>query len=184
MQFDKVIDKHNHEVNAVIGAKAPSLYDDRERIAAVLLGNILGGPASNSMLNSLLREKNGWVYGVECSYTQYRDSGIMAISIGCEKANLDKCINAIMRTIEKMQQEPLSPTKLRAAKKQLIGQLAISSDNGETQCLAMGKSLLAFGRVSSFEEDRARIEEVTAEEIQAVAQKIFASDNISKLVYL
>ncbi len=184
MQFDKTIDKHNHEVNAVVGAKAPSLYQERERIAAVLLANILGGPASNSLLNSLLREKNGWVYNVECSYTQYRDSGIMAISIGCDKSNLDKCLTAIHKTIARLQEEPLSPTRLRAAKKQLIGQLAISSDSGETQCLAMGKSLLAFGRISSFEEDRARIESVTAQELQQAAREIFAPGKISKLVYL
>ena len=184
MQFDKTIDKHNHEVNAVVGAVAPSLYDEKERIAAVLLANILGGPASNSLLNSLLREKNGWVYNVECSYTQYRDSGIMAISIGCDKSNLDKCLAAIYKTIAKLQDEPLSPSRLRAAKKQLIGQLAISSDSGETQCLAMGKSLLAFGKVSSFQEDRQRIESVTAQELQQAARNIFAPGKISKLVYL
>ena len=184
MQFDKTIDKHNHEVNAVIGAVAPSLYQERERIAAVLLANILGGPASNSLLNNLLREKNGWVYNVECSYTQYSDSGIMAISLGCDKANLDKCLDAIGKTISKLQEKPLSPAKLRAAKKQLTGQLAISSDSGETQCLAMGKSLLAFGRVSSFQEDRERIESVTAEELQKAARDIFAPGRISKLVYL
>ena len=184
MQFDKTIDKRNHEVNAVIGAIAPSLYDERERIAAVLLANILGGPASNSLLNNLLREKNGWVYNVECSYTQYSDSGIMAISIGCDKANLDKCLAAIYRTIAKMQEQPLSPAKLKAAKKQLIGQLAISSDSGETQCLAMGKSLLAFGKINSFQEDRARIEAVTAQELQETARSIFAPGKISKLVYL
>ena len=184
MQFDKTIDKHNHEVNAVIGATAPSLYDERERIAAVLLANILGGPASNSLLNSLLREKNGWVYNVECSYTQYRDSGIMAISIGCDKSNLDKCLADIYKTIARLQDEPLSPARLRAAKKQLIGQLAISSDSGETQCLAMGKSLLAFGKISSFQEDRERIESVTSQELQQAARSIFAPGKISKLVYL
>ena len=184
MQFDKTIDKHNHEVNAVIGATAPSLYDERERIAAVLLANILGGPASNSLLNSLLREKNGWVYNVECSYTQYRDSGIMAISIGCYKSNLDKCLAAIYKTIARLQDEPLSPARLRAAKKQLIGQLAISSDSGETQCLAMGKSLLAFGKISSFQEDRERIESVTSQELQQAARSIFAPGKISTLVYL
>ena len=140
MQFDKTIDRHNHEVNAVIGATAPSLYQEKERIAAFLLANILGGPASNSLLNSLLREKNGWVYNVECSYTQYRDSGIMAISIGCDRANLDKCLAAIYKTIARLQDEPLSPARLRAAKKQVIGQMAISSDNGETQCLVIRQS--------------------------------------------
>lgn len=51
----------------------------------MLLSNILAGPAMNSILNSILREKHGWVYGVESSYTQYADTGILAISLGCEK---------------------------------------------------------------------------------------------------
>lgn len=182
--FDKTVEKKNHEVNAVLGATAPSLYEERERLAAVLLGNILAGPASNSILNRELREKKGWVYGVECTYTQYRDSGIMAISLGCDRDNLDKCMAVIGREIAKLQDNPLSDARLRAAKKQLIGQLAISSENGEAQCLAMGKSLLAFGRVSSDNEDRSKVESITSAELQASAQRILAQERISKLIYL
>ena len=79
--FNRQVEKRNHEVNAVIGNFAPSLYDTEERFAAILMSNIIGGPASNSLLNSLLREKNGWVYGVESSYSQYTESGIMTISL-------------------------------------------------------------------------------------------------------
>jgi predicted Zn-dependent peptidase len=53
--FDTTLSKRNHQANCVIGALAPSLYQDRERLATVLLCNILGGPASNSILNSVLR---------------------------------------------------------------------------------------------------------------------------------
>lgn len=182
--FDKTVDKHNHEVNAVIGGYAPSLYEKRERIIAVLLANILGGPASNSILNRELREKHGWVYGVECSYTQYRDSGIIVISLGCDKENLEKCFRAIRRAIDGLKQAPLSERRLTAAKKQLLGQLAISSDNGETQCLSMGKSLLAFGHIASDEQNRAAIESITAEELQATAIRIFDESRLSRLVYL
>ena len=80
LPFSKTVDKRNHEVNAVIGNRAPSLYDPEDRITAAVLCNILGGPASNSLLNKVLREKNGWVYGVECTYTQYADTGIAAIT--------------------------------------------------------------------------------------------------------
>ena len=93
--FDKTISKRNHQANCVIGALAPSLYQERERLATVLLCNILGGPATNSILNSVLREKNGWVYGVECGYTQFADTGLVAITLGCDKANLEKCLKAI-----------------------------------------------------------------------------------------
>ena len=148
-QFDRTVSKRNHQANCIIGGLAPSLYQEKERLATVLLCNILGGPASNSILNSILREKNGWVYGVECSYTQFVDTGMVAITLGCDKANLEKCQKAILKEIEKLQNELLTERKMRSAKKQLLGQLAISSDNGETQCLSMGKGLLAYGRINS-----------------------------------
>lgn len=182
--FDEVINKRNHEANAVIGGYAPSLYEERERIATSLMSNILGGPAMNSILNDILREKHGWVYGVESSYTQYSDTGIMAISLGCERENTEKCIDAVRREISKLQANALTDRKLRAAKKQFLGQIAISSDNGESQCLSMGKSLLAYGRVASAEEIKREIEAVSADQIRDMACRIFAPDRTSCLILL
>ena len=182
--FDKTIVKKNHEANAVFGGYAPSLYDEKERMAAILLSNILGGPASNSVLNSVLREKHGWVYGVESSYTQYSDTGVMAICLGCEKDNLDRCLAAVKKEIVRMQAINLSDRALNAAKKQLLGQLAISSDNGEAQCLSMGKSLLAYGRIQPREETVRQIEAVTAEEIRMAACSIFPHGGTSRLILI
>lgn len=182
--FDEVINKRNHEANAVLGGYAPSLYEERERIATSLMSNILGGPAMNSILNDILREKHGWVYGVESSYTQYSDTGIMAISLGCERENTEKCIDAVRREISKLQANALTDRKLRAAKKQFLGQIAISSDNGEAQCLSMGKSLLAYGKVASAEEIKREIEAVSADMIRDMACRIFAPDRTSCLILL
>lgn len=182
--FEKTMNKRNHQANCVIGGFAPSLYQKRERLATVLLCNILGGPASNSILNNTLREKNGWVYGVECGYTQYADTGIAAISLGCDKSNLDKCIEAIGKEIRKLQEAPLSDRKLKAAKKQLMGQLAISGDNGETQCLSMGKSLLAYGKITGDQKTKDMVDSITAADVQEMAQTVFNLENLSKLIYL
>lgn len=182
--FDEVINKRNHEANAVLGGYAPSLYEEKERIATSLMSNILGGPAMNSILNDILREKHGWVYGVESSYTQYSDTGIMAISLGCERENTEKCIDAVRREISKLQDSALTDRKLRAAKKQFLGQIAISSDNGESQCLSMGKSLLAYGKVASAEEIKREIEAVSADMIRDMACRIFAPDRTSCLILL
>ena len=182
--FDKTIDKRNHEVNAVIGSRAPSLYEQEDRITASVLCNILGGPASNSLLNRELREKNGWVYGVECSYTQYADTGIAAISFGCDKPNLERCLTALDRILTRLREVPLSERTLKAYKKQLLGQLAISSASGEAQCLSMGKSLLAWGRIDSSAEVRTRIEAVTPEALQTMAARIFDPERLSRLIYL
>lgn len=182
--FEKTFNKRNHQANCIIGGLAPSLYQERERLATILLSNILGGPANNAILNAVLREKNGWVYGVECSYTQFADTGIVAISLGCDKNNLEKCVNAVYKEIRKLQAEPLSERKLKAAKKQLLGQLAISSDNGETQCLSMGKSLLAYGKISEGKQTRDMIEKITASDIQEMARTVFNIEKLSKVTYL
>lgn len=182
--FDKTLSKRNHQANCIIGALAPSLYQEKERIATVLLCNILGGPANNSILNSVLREKYGWVYSVECGYTQFSDTGIATVSLGCDKANLEKCVATVYKEIAKLQTELLSERRLKAAKKQLLGQLAISSDNGETQCLSMGKGLLSYGKVSSGTENRSLVEAVTSEDIRNAACSVFDFDKLSKLVYI
>lgn len=182
--FDKTLSKRNHQANCIIGALAPSLYQEKERIATVLLCNILGGPANNSILNSVLREKYGWVYSVECGYTQFSDTGIATVSLGCDKANLEKCVATVYKEIAKLQTELLSERRLKAAKKQLLGQLAISSDNGETQCLSMGKGLLSYGKVSSGAENRSLVEAVTSEDLRDAACSVFDFDKLSKLVYI
>lgn len=182
--FRKVVDKRHHEVNAVIGCQAPSLYQTPDRLVCAMLSGILGGPASNSLLNKELREKRGWVYGIECSYTQYADSGILAIAFGCDKPNLDACLEAIGKILARLREVPLTQTQLKAYRKQLMGQLAISSESGEAQCLSMGKSMLAWGQVLSSEETRKLLEAITPEQIQAMARRLFAPDHLSSLIYL
>ena len=182
--FTKVVDKRNHEVNAVIGGTAPSLYQMPDRLVAAMLVNLLGGPASNSLLNKELREKRGWVYGIECSYTQYADTGIVAISFGCDKSNLAPCQAAIGRILAGLRDKPLSAARLRSFRRQLLGQLAISGDAGEAQCLSMGKSLLSWSRIMPPEEVRTQLEAITPEDLQAMARRLFAPDRLSSLIYL
>ena len=184
LPFRKTLDKRHHEVNAVIGGHGPSLYDEKDRITAALLANILGGPASNSLLNREIRERKGWVYSIECSYTQYADSGIIAISFGCDRPNLEGCVKAIEKILQGLCDAPLSERRLKAFKKQTLGQIGISSESGEAQCLSMGKSLLSWGRVREDGENRDAIEAVTPEDIQRMAQRLLDPSRLSHLVYL
>ena len=182
--FHKVIDKRHHEVNAVIGCRAPSLYEMPGRLVCAMLANILGGPASNSLLNKELREKRGWVYGIECTYTQYADTGILAITFGCDRPNLDACQGAIGKILNRLQDIPFTDNQLKAFRKQLLGQLAISGESGEAQCLSMGKSMLAWGEILSPAETRRLLEAITPADLQAMARRLFAPDSLSSLIYL
>lgn len=179
--FSKECETGNNEVNVVLGGRAPSLYGGARRVAAALLAAILGGPAANSLLGRELREKHGWVYGVECSYTQYRDSGVMAVTFGCDAPNLKKCLRATARVISGMMERPMSEAALKAARRQALGQMAIASDSGEAQCLSMGKSMLSFGRVITPAETRDAVSAITPVDIQSVAVEIFSAPSL--LIY-
>ena len=121
---------------------------------------------------------------MECSYTQYSDTGIAVISLGCDKQNIDKCIKTIGKEISKLQNTPLTERRMKAAKKQLLGQLAISSDNGEMQCLSMGKSLLAYGKITEGKATKELVESITAEEVMNMARIIFDQEKLSTLIYV
>ncbi|MBQ4197415.1 MAG: insulinase family protein, partial [Bacteroidales bacterium] len=87
------------------------------------------------------------------------------------------------KELDKFVAEPLTPRVLAAAKKQMVGQLAISGDNAEAKSLTVGKSLLLTGNVTSLEKIRSEIEAVTAEEIQEVAKEILNRSRMSRLVF-
>lgn len=182
--FGRTVNRHSHQANCIIGSTAPSLYRERERMAAALMANILGGPATNSILNSVLREKNGWVYNIECSYSQYADSGLMAVCFGCDREHLEDCIRVVEEEIGRLRTCPLGEEELRAAKKQFEGQFAIASENSESQALSMGKSLNVFGTVQDDAAVRLKIEAVTSGDILAAASSIFSPERVSKLIYL
>ncbi len=82
-----------------------------------------------------------------------------------------------------LRDKPLSERALRAAKKQLLGQLAVASDNGESQALSMAKSMLVFGDILSDEEVRRRIDAITAESLQRVAASVLAEERLSTLIF-
>ena len=180
--FHKEVSKKNHQINCIVGTTAFSYYDQR-RMEMILLANLLGGPSANSRLNQLLREKNALVYSIDASFTQFADNGSMLIYFGCEKPNLDKCLELVHAELAQMRDKQLSDKALRVAKRQLIGQLAVASDNGEAQALSMAKSMLVFGEVMPDEEVRRRIEAITPDSLQRVARQVLSEDRLCTLIF-
>ena len=182
-QFSLELQKRNHQAHCIIGCPAYSFYDGWKRIALALITNILGGPASGSRLNMNLREKHGLVYNIEATYTPYSDTGIFSIYFGCDKSLTSKCRELVYKELEKISEVPLTDSELKNAKKQFLGQLFISQDNSEAQCLAMGKSLLVYNRIYPFEHSRKQIEEITSQQLMEVAKEILCKERLSELIY-
>lgn len=177
-----IVSKKSYQAHCVLGGRAYSLYDKR-RLPLALLVNVLGGPALNSKLNLLLREKHALAYTVDASYTPFSDTGLFTVYFGTDKTNLDRSLKLINKELNDIIEKGLSVAQLKAAKKQLAGQLAISTDNAESQCLNIGKSLLVFKKVETMDEVMGKINAISSDQIKEVASEVFSDDNLITLIY-
>lgn len=180
----KLVEKHKstYQAHCIIGNVAYDLKSDK-RVALHLLTNLLGGPGMNSRLNLSLREKYGLAYNVEASYSPYTDTGIVSIYFGTDKGNIQKSINLVNKELARIRDVKISVLQLHKAKKQLIGQLAIAAESNESQMLSIGKSLLIYNTVDSQEEVARKINAITAESLQEVANEVFSPDQLSTLIF-
>ena len=170
-----------HLAHVMLGTRAYDVHDER-RIALYLLNNILGGPGMTARLNVSLRERNALVYTVESMAQSYSDTGLWAVYFGCDPKNVKRCLRLIRCELDKVMQRPLSDAQLRAAKRQIRGQIGIACDSRESFALDFAKSYLHYGWRKDVTALCERIDALTAADLQRVAQDLFAEERLTTLV--
>lgn len=174
--------RNTHQAHVLLGTRTFGYHDER-RMPLYLLNNILGGPGMNARLNLLLREKYGLVYTVESNMTTYSDTGFWSVYFGCDAEDIERCRELVRQELDIVMQEALTASQLRKAKMQLKGQLAIACDNREQFALDFSKSFLHYGWERNLDQLMARIDDITAEQIQQVARQLFVPGKIITLIY-
>lgn len=177
-----VMQKNTHQAHVMIGTRAYDMSDSR-RMPLYLLNNMLGGPGMNAKLNLALREHNGLVYTVESTMVAYGDTGIWSIYFGCDEHDVKRCLRLVRKELDKFMQKPLSEAQLKAAKKQIKGQVGVACDNRENFALDFGKSFLHYGWEKNVDRLYEQVDEITAEQIQVVAQELFDKDRLTTLIF-
>ena len=177
-----VMQKNTHQAHVMIGTQAYDVNDDR-RMPLYLLNNMLGGPGMNAKLNLALREHNGLVYTVESTMVAYGDTGTWSIYFGCDEHDVKRCLRLVRKELDKFMQKPLSDAQLKAAKKQIKGQIGVACDNRENFALDFGKSFLHYGWEKNVDRLYEQVDEITAAQIQAVAQELFDKDRLTTLIF-
>ncbi len=175
-------EKGTHQAHVMLGTRAYDIHHPL-RIPLYLLNNLLGGPGMNARLNISLRERNGLVYTVESTMVSYGDTGLWGVYFGCDSHDVKRCLRLVRRELDKIIEKPLTDSQLKAAKRQLKGQIGIACDNREQFALDFGKSFLHYGWEKDITSLYSQIEEVTAEQIQQVARELMSEDRITTLIY-
>jgi len=174
--------KNSYLSHCMIGNTAYSRID-KNKLTLLLITNLLGGPALNSRLSMSIREKYGYAYTVESMYQPYSDTGVFNIYIGSDSDHVEKSLTLAKKELNKLMKNELGTVQLHRAKRQIIGQLAISGESFLNEMLGIAKVYLHKPRVKSINEIIENIESITAENILEVSNEIFEPKQLSTLIF-
>ena len=176
------VDKGTHQAHVLVGAPTFGGTDPR-RHAMLLLNNMLGGPGMNSRLNLSLREKAGLVYSVDAYLNTYPDTGFWNVYFGCDLHDVERCLQLLRKELHRFIECELTPMRLRAAQKQLLGQIGISTDSSESYALAMGKTFAHYGKYRDVYKLDLAIRQITASQVREVAEEVYDASRLTTLIY-
>ena len=165
----------------MVGAAYPLPH--QKRLQLYLLNNILGGPGMNSRLNMALRERRGYSYSAESHYTPYTDTGALMIYFSSDSDKFNLSMKVVRDEVNKLRNTLIPDNRLKHARKQLMGQLAIAHENNEHLMLTSGKRFLVFNRVDSFEDIQKNLEAITAKNLRETAYEILDPVHLNTLIF-
>jgi predicted Zn-dependent peptidase len=174
--------RNNHLSHCMIGGIAPE-FSSPLRMPIVMLNNVLGGPAMSSRLGLNIREKYGFAYSIESQYTAYSDVGLINVYMGVDPDSLERAIELVHKELDKLCTQKLGTLQLHHAKQQLIGQLALGRESGMSELLAITRSMLMNEPVETVPDIIHTIEVITAEDLMAEANEVFAPERLSTLIF-
>jgi len=179
----KILENRNaYQRHCMLVGPAYALPDEK-RLQLYLLNNILGGPGMNSRLNMALRERRGYSYSAESHYSPYTDTGAVMIYFSSDADKFGRSMQVTREVIRKLRNSLITDKKLNYARKQLMGQLAISNENNEHLMLTSGKSILVFNRVYSMETIQKKLEAVTPGDLRDTANEIYDPGSLNTIIF-
>lgn len=173
----------NYQSHVVLGGLAYDMHHEN-RLALVLLTNILGGPALNSRLSLAIREKYGIAYNLDSNYSPYLDTGYHSIYFGTDEKNIEKSIMLVLKELRKIKESFMGRIQFSMAKEQLKGHLALANESNVNLMLALGKSVLVFDKIESSKELFSKIDAITTTQIIDIANEIYDESQMSRLIFV
>ena len=169
--------KSLEQVQICLGVPAPAITSN-ERFAALILNTTLGGGMSSRLFQTI-REERGMAYSVYSDLSPFRDTGTLCVYAGTSSAKALEVVDLIMEQFRHFKQTPLGQEELTRAVDQVKGSILLGMESSNARMANLVRQEVYFNRFFSVEEVIARVEQVDAAEVQALAQKLFVQDRIA-----
>jgi len=172
--------KESEQAYVVLGTRGLSVRDERRYVLSVL-DTLLGGGMSSRLFQEI-REKRGLVYTVYSFQAAYREAGLFAVYAGTSPENVRECVSVIGDQFARLRTERVSEDELRLAKEHIKGSLTLSLESTSSRMIRLGRSEFSLGRHLTTEEVEQKVEAVTPEEVQILAQELLDEPNLGLCV--
>ena len=165
------------QVQICLGVPAPPLTDD-SRYIALILNTVLGGGMSSRLFQTI-REERGMAYSIYSDLSPYRDTGALCVFAGTSVVKGLEAVELILEEFRKMKRELLSEEELTRAKDQVKGNILLGLESSNSRMANLAHQEMYFHHFFTAEEIIARICEVDAAQVQAMAQRLLVPERIA-----
>jgi predicted Zn-dependent peptidase len=163
--------------NLGIALRAVSRLDP-DRYPAMLLNAVLGRGMSSRLFKEV-RERRGLAYSVGSGLTRYMDTGVLSISAGVSPEHVAEATKVIKQELMKLVEERVGPEELTKSRDYTIGSFRLGLETSMALAQRAGEQLMMLGEIEPVETVVAKLQAVTADDVQRVAGRLFRNDNLS-----
>jgi predicted Zn-dependent peptidase len=169
--------KSLEQVQLCMGVPSPSITDEN-RYATLILNTVLGGGMSSRLFQTI-REERGMAYAIYSDLSPYSDTGSLCVYAGTSAGKALEVIDLVLAEFRSLKETPLSDEELTRAKDQLKGNILMGLESSNSRMANLARQEMYFHQFFSADEIIARIDKVTVEQVQAMAQRLFVTDRIA-----
>jgi len=145
---------------------------DPDYFALRLLAEMLGGGMASRLFQEA-REKRGLAYAIDAYSETYADTGVLGVFAGCAAEDAAELATVAAGEIAAMA-EPAGEAELARAKAQLKGSMFMAREQPLARAEQAAGQMLLFGRPLDPNEVAAEVDAVSAAQVAALAERIFA----------
>ncbi len=169
--------KKTDQTHFCLGVRTYDIFH-KDRYIVDIISTVLGKGFSSRLFIDV-RGKQGLAYDIWAGSHCETDVGYLLAQAGTDNKRVDKTIQIVLKNYKLLKEEKISQKELRKAKDYIKGKTVLNMESSDAQAYFYGFQELLENKILTLEEKFAKIEAVTANDIQRVARDIFRPEKLN-----
>jgi len=169
-----LVNKETEQANICLGTLGLA-HSSPDYHSFVLLNALLGDGMSSRLFQTI-REEQGLAYDIVSYFNSYHETGNLVVSAGVDPSQAEPAIRAIIGELTNLSETPVPEDELGRFKAYIRGSMVLGLEGTQQVASWLGGQESLRGSVMDIDEVIARVDAVTPQDIQRVAQTCFAPE--------